>query len=126
VQRLKTREQFQAVLAVAPMSKTAHFAMHRSGEAVVSTQSEAWIGAMIPKRWAKRAVTRNLIKRQIYSMAHRYEAMLAPQAHVVRMRAGLDTKKFKSASSEQLKQEVRTEIEGLFNSLCRPAQGVIP
>jgi ribonuclease P protein component len=104
------------------MGKTAHFALHCSSEVLTASQPEAWIGAMIPKRWAKRAVTRNLIKRQIYNMAHRYEALLAPQAHVIRMRAGLDTKKFKSAASEQLKQEVRTEIEGLFNSLCSVSQ----
>jgi ribonuclease P protein component len=124
VQRLKTREQFQAVLAIAPKSKSAHFAMHCSGDAVMTAQSEICIGAMIPKRWAKRAVTRNLIKRQIYNMAQRYGAMLAPQAHVVRMRASFDTKKFKSASSAQLKQLVRTEMEELFSSLCYAAQGI--
>jgi ribonuclease P protein component len=124
VQRLKTREQFQAVLAIAPKSMSAHFAVHCSGDGVISTQSEICIGAMIPKRWAKRAVTRNLIKRQIYEMAQHYRAMLAPQAHVVRMRASFNTKKFKSASSTQLKQLVRTEVQELFSSLCHAAKGI--
>jgi RNase P protein component len=34
---------------------------------------EPWIGALIPKRWAKRAVTRNAIKRQIYTVSQQFE-----------------------------------------------------
>jgi division/cell wall cluster transcriptional repressor MraZ len=30
---------------------------------------DVWLGAMVPKRWAKRAVTRNSIKRQIINPA---------------------------------------------------------
>lgn len=78
-------------------------------------QPDIWIGAMAPKRWAKRAVTRNLIKRQIYNVAQRLETNLSNQAHVIRLRKGLVGKEFKSASSERLKFEVRTELEGLFN-----------
>jgi ribonuclease P protein component len=116
VRRLKTREQYQAVLANEPIKKTVHFAMHRASADTFSAQSETWLGAMVPKRWAKRAVTRNLIKRQVYNMADQFKAMFGPQAYVVRMRCGFDGKKFRSASSERLKQEVRSEIEGLFKS----------
>jgi ribonuclease P protein component len=138
VQRLKTREQFQAVLAGATVARTAHFAMHSSAldvsDATPSDSSKrqpglfsangAWLGAMVPKRWAKRAVTRNLIKRQIYSVASSVETRLPNAAHVVRLRAGFDRQQFTSASSDQLKTAVRSEIELLFSKVLLPAPGV--
>ena len=69
---------------------------------------------MVPKRWARRAVTRNLIKRQIYSIADQFEASLPQAAHVVRLRLAFDRAHFKSASSDELKKAVRMEIEQLF------------
>ena len=73
-----------------------------------------WIGALVPKRWAKRAVTRNAIKRQIYTVSAAHEARLPVAAHVVRLRAGFDRKQFPSATSEPLKQAVRAELEQLL------------
>ena len=65
---------------------------------------------MVPKRWAKRAVTRNAIKRQIYTLSadllHHY-----PQAaFLVRMRREFSRKKFVSATSVQLMDAVRAEV----------------
>jgi ribonuclease P protein component len=120
VQRLKTRAQFQAVMAGATVSRTAHFALHRSaldvqvqGQPVFLAQ-EAWIGAVIPKRWARRAVTRNTLKRQIYAVAHDYAARLPVAAHVVRLRSGFDGQQFHSATSVALRQAVRAELLQLF------------
>ncbi|MFC5496607.1 ribonuclease P protein component [Caenimonas terrae] len=130
MQRLKTRAQFQAVLAGATISRTAHFALHRTGldtqlqpanpgpESMTSQAlfavMEPWVGALIPKRWAKRAVTRNAIKRQIYAVSSALEPGLTPAAHVVRLRSAFDRAKFPSASSEALKQAVRSELQQLF------------
>jgi len=78
--------------------------------------SEAvWLGAMVPKRWARRAVTRNLIKRQIYSVAMRYAAMLPRAGHLIRLRSGFDRLRFKSGASDPLRAAVRSEIEQLFS-----------
>ncbi len=79
---------------------------------------QTWIGAMVPKRWAKHAVTRNLCKRQIYSVAAHFEPILPQAAYVVRLRAAFDRAQFKSASSEQLKKAVRAEIELLFSRVA--------
>jgi ribonuclease P protein component len=73
---------------------------------------------MVPKRWAKRAVTRNAIKRQIYAVASQFEPQLEEAAHVVRLRAGFDRKQFVSASSELLKAAVRAELTNLFERAC--------
>lgn len=116
MQRLKTRAQFQAVLAASTLARTHHFALHHvalasAGEALFPV-NDIWLGAMVPKRWAKRAVTRNAIKRQIYAVSA--ESPLLPQAHVVRLRATFDRKQFISASSDALKAAVRAELIKLF------------
>jgi ribonuclease P protein component len=74
---------------------------------------------MVPKRWARRAVTRNAIKRQIYTVSLRFATRLPLAAHVVRLRTGFDRKQFISASSEQLKLAVRLELEQLFERASR-------
>jgi len=79
-----------------------------------------WMGAMVPKRWARRAVTRNAIKRQIYAVSQHFVDRLPHAAHVVRLRATFDRQKFISATSGPLKQAVRQELEQLF------ARGVCP
>jgi ribonuclease P protein component len=73
-----------------------------------------WLGAMVPKRWARRAVTRNTIKRQIYAISEQFEVRLPCAAHVVRLRSGFDRKQFISATSTLLKQAVRLELVQLF------------
>ena len=71
---------------------------------------------MAPKRWAKRAVTRNAIKRQIYSVSADFSGQLMFAAFVVRLRCAFDRKKFPSATSEPLCQAVRTEIQALMTT----------
>lgn len=138
--RLKTRAQFQAVLAGNRIASSHHFAVHYlapDGPAfrapfggsvpgsppVDGAGSGCWLGAMTPKRWAKRAVTRNTIKRQIYSVAREYESRLPAGAWLVRLRAGFDRALFHSASSTLLKADVRAELTAL---LARAAQGPGP
>ncbi len=105
-------------MAGSTVSRTAHFALHRTqldvnGVALFGVP-EPWIGALLPKRWARRAVTRNAIKRQIYTVSQSFEAQLPVAAHVVRLRAAFDRKQFVSASSDALKRAVRGELTALF------------
>lgn len=121
------RAQFQAVLAGQTVARTAHFVLHRQpllpGEAdalfppcLLSTAGPvAWVGAMVPKRWAKRAVTRNAIRRQIYTLASGASDQFAGAAHLVRLRAGFAKTDFPSATSTALKTAVRTELQLLFS-----------
>lgn len=132
MQRLKSRPQFQATMAGETVARTAHFALHRlelGGASAITTGPGAslagapqalfpvpdvWLGAMVPKRWARRAVTRHVIKRQIYGVAAALEPGLPQASHVVRLRAAFDRKQFISASSDPLKQAVRAELHQLF------------
>lgn len=130
-------------MAGGTVSRTPHFALHRlllpektvakalidapqQGPDVSSPRNDqvlfvvpgVWLGAMVPKRWAKRAVTRNTIKRLVYSLAAEYEPRLMTAAHVVRLRAAFDRKQFVSASSDVLKEAVRRELRQLFHKAC--------
>jgi ribonuclease P protein component len=80
------------------------------------------MGAVVPKRWAKRAVTRNGIKRQIYNVSAALEDRLPPAAHVVRLRMDFARKEFPSAWSEALKASVRSELLALFERVVVPAK----
>lgn len=111
--RLKTRDDFRAVLDGPVVARSAHFALHRRPWPSVDTGLV--LGALVPKRWARRAVTRNAIRRQIYDMAREQAQGLQPSAHVVRLRAAFDRKHFVSASSEALKHAVRQELQALFH-----------
>lgn len=160
MQRLKTRPQFQAAMAGGTVSRTAHFALHRlaldaggggtasqagatdstgpgslpltQGPQALFAVPDVWLGAMVPKRWARRAVTRNTIKRQIYTVGASFEARLPRAAHVVRLRTAFDRKQFISATSDQLKQAVRAELLQLFahaarrNSVPAPTAATAP
>lgn len=116
-------------MAGTTVSRTAHFALHRmefdappvhpAGPEAEKPKAlfavrDTWIGALVPKRWAKRAVTRNAIKRQIYTLSLQLTPPLPQAAHVVRLRSAFDRKQFESATSPALKQAVRGELEQLF------------
>lgn len=126
MQRLKTRPQFQAVLAGILIAKTTHFALHRldtgSTEPIASLflANGTWIGAMAPKRWAKRAVTRNAIKRQIYTVCASLVPPLPQAAFLVRLRREFSRQEFVSASSVLLKDAVRTELLALMQAGLAP------
>jgi ribonuclease P protein component len=134
------------VLAGPTVACTLHFALHRQAvgcidacEAVIVGHSQPtvakialasstarqpvelltddiWLGAMAPKRWARRAVTRNTIKRQIYTVCSEFEHLFPKAAWLVRLRRGFDRNDFPSATSDALKSNVRMEVLALFES----------
>ena len=117
-QRLRTRAQFQALLTTPASARTAHFALHRLPPAALGEWLDApdavWIGAMAPKRWARRAVTRNAVRRQIYAVVDGLAPSLAPGAYLVRLRTAFAPPRFPSASSTALKRALRAELQQLL------------
>jgi len=75
---------------------------------------------LIPKRWAKRAVTRNLIRRQVRAIAAEHPHLPEAQ-YVVRLKAPFDPRQFHSAHSEPLRQAVRQELLSLFAKVGAPS-----
>ena len=120
LQKLQTRAQFEAVLKGPILARTSHFALHGQplsrpflGDTGLSPEQTA-LGAMVPKRWARRAVTRNLLKRQIYGLAPALNPTPSPYAFVVRLRQSFPHQQFKAAASVPLKQAAREELLHLY------------
>ena len=120
LERIRSRPQFEAALAGPPVAKTQHFALHmtdtsaQSGAHGLFPGGGTWLGVLIPKRWARRAVTRNTLRRQIYAVARELAHTLPPQALVVRLRNGFARDQFISATSDALRSAARAELQELL------------
>jgi ribonuclease P protein component len=142
--RLVESADFERVLRSASRASTPHFAVHHlpgcpkgggevqqpSANFELSTTarpsgvrpvddfdfpaSPRHLGAVVPKRHARRAVTRSLLKRQIYAAGDRHAAKLRVGLWIVRLRAPFDRTAFPSAGSLALRRAARVELESLF------------
>jgi len=72
-----------------------------------------WFGVVVPKRHARKATTRNLLRRQIRGAMARHHTRLARGMWLVRLRVPFDPKDFKSASAA-LRSAARAELDGLL------------
>ena len=106
-------------MAAGIAARTAHFALHRMPPTDPAGPNGISFGVVLPKRWAKRAVTRNTIKRQITSVIE--AAPLPAAAYVVRLRSTFDRTLFISATSVALKRAVRDELQQLFAQVSAQA-----
>jgi len=83
-------------------------------------------GLVVPKRLARRAVTRNLLRRQMRQalLDHHDALSAAPQGlWVLRLRSAFDTREYPSAASAALRQVARQELQALVASAPRRAGG---
>ena len=85
-------------------------------EALVTDLTGLWLGAVVPKRHARRSVTRTLLKRQIHSVVTGQSGTLGHGLWVVRLRAPFDRTKYPSAASDELKRVARAELEQVLAS----------
>jgi ribonuclease P protein component len=142
------KADFERLLGTRSRTRSAHFAIHHvnAGPSVpakpqkkvlapeLSTELEqlgpqavddlpkaVWLGCVVPKRHAKRAVTRNLIKRQIREAFGRHESKLPRGLWMVRLVGMFSPAQFVSARSESLAVAARTEIETLLARVAAAA-----
>jgi ribonuclease P protein component len=139
--RLVHKADFERLLATRSRLRSAHFAVHHVPSGVIAAIAPArwpgkqelstdpapicpqpvddlsaglWIGCVVPKRHARRAVTRNLLKRQIRGAFARH-ALALPAGHwLVRLREGFPVARFVSAASPALVQAARDELDTLL------------
>jgi len=85
--------------------------------------AQRWYGAVLPKRHARRAVTRTLIKRQIRAALLRCEKSgepsLSPGLWVVRLRSPFDRTAYPSAASQALRCAAADELDALLGQASR-------
>lgn len=123
-------------MSVRPCARSVHFMVHHRLDAQMSTAPAASapelvddcaasatcrLGLVVPKRHAKRAATRNLIKRAVRERARGAIEVLPAGDWVVRLRAPFDRKHFVSAQSPALAEAVRVELGLLFADIQRHA-----
>ncbi len=123
----------QARLATPSLARTEHFSLHATPAEAVAQElptgiapdrtesvdnsdrkNPAALMVIVPKRHAKRAVTRNLIKRQMREAVRRRAVGQAAGALLIRQRAAFSPRLFPSAASAALRDAVRRELDQLF------------
>jgi ribonuclease P protein component len=114
-----SRSKLELSTGAAPSMDTAvdESAVLRAAASDIGT--DCWFGMVVPKRHAKRSVTRTLFKRQIRAAVDRHAAGLPGGLWVVRLRAPFVKTTYRSAASEALKLAARNELDGLFLSAMR-------
>ena len=79
-------------------------------ESPAAPPSGRWLGLVVPKRHARRAVTRNLLKRQMRAVMEMQAGTLTPGLWVLRLKAPFDRKQFVSPASDPLRRCARDEL----------------
>jgi ribonuclease P protein component len=115
LQHLKTSAEFATVFDQGRAhNRSPHFVLYFLATPAAKPELRVCVGVITPKRWAKRAVTRNTLKRQIYAICRDVQPQLAAGVYVVRLRAEFSRQNFPSATSNALKKAARTELQTLF------------
>lgn len=91
-----------------------------------SPPAAVWFGAVVPKRLARRAVTRALFKRQIRAAFQRHATALPRGLWLVRLRRPFAVADFVSASSSALAAAARHELDDLLTQPSAPRQARQP
>lgn len=78
-----------------------------------AARQPSWaLGLVVPKRHARRSVTRQLIRRQMRAAVARRP--LPAGDWLLRLRSGFDPARYPSAASAALRAAVRSELDQLF------------
>ncbi|RQM45430.1 ribonuclease P protein component [Paraburkholderia bannensis] len=112
--RLLKTDEFSSVFRLRPWRRAAHFVVY--GRA---TGNEARLGLVIGKKYAPRAVTRNLVRRIAREAFRVRRAQFEGFDLLLRLHTKFDRKAMPCASSPPLKTLCRTEIEMLLDKAAR-------
>jgi ribonuclease P protein component len=77
-----------------------------------------WLGVAVPKRHAREATTRNLLKRQIRACVRACEPELPRGLWLVRLRVPFDRRRLVSPASAALRLQARQELQQLLRRAC--------
>jgi ribonuclease P protein component len=138
--RIRRSAEFEQVLRVAPRARSRHFVLHHwvpepaagqlsTGQAPLDTapvddlSCPVCLGVVLPKRHARRSVTRNAVRRLIRDAAGVAEPPLTRGLWVVRLRTPIDRTRFVSATSDALVTTLRDELTGLFRPAAPARRG---
>ncbi len=145
IERLIHKADFERLLGTPAWSRSAHFSVHHVAASSLvpvwknatvkteelSTECDGFetkpvdnlsakglgfqLGTVVPKRHAKRAVTRSLLKRQMRTSFAGLAARLPAGQWLVRLKQPFSPQQFVSARSLTLSRAAQAELEQLFN-----------
>ena len=135
------KADFARLLQTSPWSRSAHFAVHhvangplaprwprqaagtdnlstghdqKVADSVDNLPGAHWFGCVVPKRHAKRAVTRSLLKRAMRNVFGDHAERLPRGLWLVRLRSGFAAATFTSARSSALAAAASAELAVLL------------
>jgi ribonuclease P protein component len=114
--RLLKTDEYSSVFRLRPWRRSPHFVLYGK-----PTGNEARLGLVIGKKFAPRAVTRNLIKRLARDIFRLRRDELGGWDILLRLHAKIDRKAMPSAKSPPLRTLCREELEGLIDRAVREA-----
>lgn len=112
--RLLKTDEFSSVFRLRPWRRTEHFVVYGR-----PTGNEARLGLVIGKKFAPRAVTRNLVRRLAREAFRVRRAQFEGFDLLLRLHTKFDRKALPGASSPGLKALCRGEIETLLEKAAR-------
>ncbi|MEW6347031.1 MAG: ribonuclease P protein component [Pseudomonadota bacterium] len=112
--RLLKTDEFSSVFRLRPWRRTAHFVVYAR-----PTGNDARLGLVIGKKYAPRAVTRNLVRRLAREAFRLRRADFGGWDVLLRLHTRFDKKAMPAASSPPLKTLCRSEIEALLDKAAR-------
>jgi ribonuclease P protein component len=112
--RLLKTDEFSSVFRLRPWRRSAHFVIYGR-----PTGNEARLGLVIGKKYAPRAVTRNLVRRIAREAFRLRRAEFGGWDVLLRLHTKFDRKAMPAASSPPLKTLCRGEIDELLNKAAR-------
>ena len=112
--RLLKTDEFSSVFRLRPWRRSAHFVVYGR-----ETGGPARLGLVIGKKFAPRAVTRNLVRRMAREAFRTQRASFDGFDLLLRLHTKFDRKALPGASSPPLKALCRDEIVMLFGKAAR-------
>jgi ribonuclease P protein component len=121
--RLLKTDEFSSVFRLRPWRRSAHFVVYGR-----PTGADARLGLVIGKKYAPRAVTRNLVRRIAREAFRLRRAQFEGFDLLLRLHTKFDRKAMPGASSPPLKALCRDEIEMLLGKAAREVarRGIAP
>jgi len=121
VARLLKTDEFSSVFRLRPWARTEHFVVYGR-----PTGGPARLGLVIGKKFAPRAVTRNLVRRLAREAFRVQRRELQGWDILLRLHKRFDKKAMPSGASDTLKQMCRREIATLVTRAVHNAQRQVP
>ncbi|CAJ0790812.1 Ribonuclease P protein component [Ralstonia condita] len=112
--RLTKTDEFSSVFALRPVRRSRHFVLYVRANG----HPQARLGVVIGKKFARRAVERNLIKRQCRELFRLRQPKLGGRDVLIRLQAKFPREDVPSVAA--FKRICREELSHLFEIAARP------